>query len=89
MIEMKLDFKHPISPYVEVFLNEKKVSFVINADEEKGEVLAYVMDGKNVVIAKNGQEAEKTILRGNVVVDLRHEAPEWARAMLDGLRSSA
>jgi hypothetical protein len=47
------------------------------------------MDGKNIVIAKNGQEAEKTSLRGNVVVDLRHDAPKWARAMLDGLRSSA
>jgi hypothetical protein len=67
-------------------LNGKHIRNAISADEEKGEVLIYVMDGKNYIVASNGKELETTTIGGSVVIGLHHEAPEWARVMFENLK---
>lgn len=66
-------------PWAVVYLDGRKMTHVITADEEEGLVVYYQSEGGKVIAA--GDEWAQTTERGNVVVRIRSDAPEFAKSI--------
>ena len=85
---MKITVKDvPVWRHVLIFLDDKLMKWVKSADEEKGEIVKYVLDGEgDPALNFYTKTPQLEVVRGRVDIVLKPNAPEHMQTLYEKMR---